>query len=171
MQKPPSRKNETLVNCNSREKIDRLTFFSSTSRMRLIISMISCSSDPMSSSRRPAVIRENKHRYCFCLSIFVWAFASGTTAVDDDEEDDDDVIIDSSVVGECVRTRLQFRFNSVVIVSFEDNDNDAKARGDGVDRRKERQCYWGNWGKKRISQMNGNRQGKWKEVGIETSGQ
>lgn len=79
--------------------------------------MISCSSDPKSSSSSPAVIRENKQRY----SLFEdWTFASVSTAVvDGGEDDDDDVIADSNVVGECVRTRLQFRFNNVVIVSFE----------------------------------------------------
>ena len=78
--------------------------------------MISCSSEPISSSNNPAVITENKHKYCL---VFVSTFAIGTTAVVDGDEDDDDVIADSNVVGECVRTRLQFRFNGVVIVSFE----------------------------------------------------
>ncbi len=87
--------------------------------IRLIISIISCSSEPISSSNNPAVIRENKHKYCLLLVVFNSTFAIGTTAVVDGGEDGDDVIEDSNVVGECVRTRLQFRFNSVVIVSFE----------------------------------------------------
>ena len=49
-------------------------------------------------------------------------FAIGTTAVVDGGEDDDDVIEDSNVTGECVRSRLQFRFNNVVIVSFESTE-------------------------------------------------
>ena len=62
------------------------------------------------------------HKYCLLLSVFVSTFAIGTTAVVDGDEDDDDVIDDSNVVGECVRTRLQFRFNSAVIVSFESEE-------------------------------------------------
>lgn len=78
--------------------------------------MISCSSEPKSSSRSPLVINENKQRYCL---VDKWTFPIDSTAVVDGGEDDDDVIADSNVVGECVRTRLQFRFNNVVIVSFE----------------------------------------------------
>ncbi len=82
--------------------------------------MISCSSEPISSPNNPAVITENKHKYCLLVVVFVSTFAIGTTAVVDGSKGDDDVIADSDVVGECVRIRLQFRFNSVVIVSFED---------------------------------------------------
>ena len=92
------------------------TFFVSISIIKLIISMISCSSEPKSSSRSPPVINEDKQRYCF---VDKWTFPIDSTAVVDGGEDDDDVIADSNVVGECVRTRLQFRFNNVVIVSFE----------------------------------------------------
>ena len=82
--------------------------------------MISCSSEPISSSNSPAVITENRQRYCLFFVDFVSTFAIGTTAVvDGSKDDDDDVIADSNVVGECVRIRLQFRFKSVVIVSFE----------------------------------------------------
>ncbi len=77
----------------------------------------------MPSSNNPAVINENKHRYCLLVYVFVSTFAIGTTAVvDGGKDDDDDVISDSNVVGECVRTRLQFRLNSVVIVSFKSEE-------------------------------------------------
>jgi hypothetical protein len=98
------------------------TFLFSTSIITLIISIISCSSEPIFSSNNPAVRTENKHKYCLLWSVFVSTFAIGTTAVVDGDEDDDDVIDDSNVVGECVRTRLQFRFNSAVIVSFESEE-------------------------------------------------
>ena len=65
-------------------------------------------------------------------------FAIGTTAVVDGGEDDDDVIADSNAVGECVRTRLQFRFNSVVIVSFKSTNEIRDIRVGGRDR----QYYW-----------------------------
>ena len=84
--------------------------------------MISCSSEPIPSSNNPAVISENRHRYCLLAYVFVSTFAICTTAVVDGGEGDDDVIADSNVVGECVRTRLQFRFNSVVIVSFKSTE-------------------------------------------------
>jgi hypothetical protein len=45
-------------------------------------------------------------------------FAVDTTAVVDGNEDDEDIIEDSNVVGECVRTRLQFKPNRAVIVYF-----------------------------------------------------
>ena len=88
----------------------------------------------MASSNNPAVINENKHRYCLLAYVFVSTFAIGTTAVvDGGEDDDDDVIADSNVVGECVRTRLQFRFNSVVIVSFESTEEIRDIRVGGRD--------------------------------------
>ena len=73
----------------------------------------------MSSLSNPAVITENRQRYCLVMGGLLSTFAIGTTAVVDGSKGEDDVIADSNVVGECVRIRLQFRFNSVVIVSFE----------------------------------------------------
>lgn len=70
--------------------------------------------------------------------MFSSTFAIGTTAVVDGGEDDDDVIEDSNVVGECVRSRLQFRFNSVVIVSFESTEE----IGEILMREKETRYYW-----------------------------
>jgi hypothetical protein len=87
----------------------------------------------MPSSNNPAVINENKHRYCLLVYVFVSTFAIGTTAVVDGSEDGDDVIADSNVVGECVRTRLQFRFNSVVIVSFKSTEEIRDIRVGGRD--------------------------------------
>lgn len=73
----------------------------------------------MSSLSKPAVITENRLRYCLLFGELVSTFATGPTAVVDGSKGEVDVIADSNVVGECVRIRLQFRFNSVVIVSFE----------------------------------------------------
>ena len=62
-------------------------------------------------------------------SKFDGTFAEGTaTAVVDGDEDEDDVIEDSNVVGECVRTRLQFKFNSAVIVSLVDTREEGKKK-------------------------------------------
>ena len=44
-------------------------------------------------------------------------FAEGTTAVFESDEGADDIMEDSNVVGEWVRTRLQFKFNRAVIVN------------------------------------------------------
>lgn len=90
----------------------------------------------MSSSNSPAVMRENKHKYCLLLLLlsFGSTFAIDTTAVVDGGEDDEDVIADNNVVGECVRIRLQFRLKSDVLVSFESDKEirDIRLEGTGT---------------------------------------
>ncbi len=110
------------------------TFFWSTSIIRWIISIISCSSEPIFSSNNPEVITWNKHKYCLLLfSVYVSTFAIGTTVVIDGNREDGDVIEDSNVAGEYVRNRLQLGSNSAVIVNLASN---RKKKGDTMVRGK-----------------------------------